>query len=78
MLLPILADGIINFNKLHVMASRFPNTQIKLITDKNHKIVVHNDEQFKALSAALNSENYCCHTQHIQNFRDTYLNSEEK
>lgn len=40
-------DDIKNVNELHVMISRFPNTQIEVLNDKSVKIYVQNEEDLK-------------------------------
>lgn len=55
---PIIVDDVKNFNEIHDMVKKVPNTQIKVINDKNIKINVQNEADFKTFANALNENGY--------------------
>lgn len=65
----LLVDNNNNFNKLHAMVNQLPNAQIKIIIDKNNKIIVQNETDFTTLSSALNKEKYSRHSYEIKHNR---------
>ncbi|KAL1488129.1 hypothetical protein ABEB36_015087 [Hypothenemus hampei] len=59
---PIVVDNINNFNELHALVNQFSGTQIKVIHDKNIKINLQEETNYKMLTALLNEKEYSWHS----------------
>lgn len=60
--MPIIVDNINNFNEIHTLVSQIPRAQIKVIHDKNIKINLQDEANYKMLTATLTEKKYSWHS----------------